>query len=382
VSKLASAEGEMQSLSAVAAARVEALAAAAKRGKELARAQKEVQKALGAPQREDPGRALVLLREEVRVLRERHGKVRGQAEAQEKDVTNHQARMAEVQAEVDDYTRRLAELQGQIRLRQEAVDRETAGGEAGLKLRDLERQVAEEDGAAARERAEQRVKMNDLVGEIKRERGRVEAAARIARNVEEELRELELKKKQRERARRDARTAGRAAAEAERAEAEAADAHAVSLLRAAALSPKKRTPAAKPARASVSVKSLKGEEAAAETLSGAVVEPGETASSDRSASRLSGRVEAAGSSRGGEGAQAPSSRLGSRGGGDDGSDGGLDLPELDEEEVKPQREHEHLRGDFARTSSRGEDQDHAAGVTYTTALDDFDEESDREEDVL
>jgi hypothetical protein len=384
VQKLASAEGEMESLSAVVAARVEALAAAAKRGKELARAQKEVQKALGAPQREDPGRALVLLREEVRVLKERHGKVRGQAETLEKGVGSHQARVAEVQADVDDYTRRLAEMQEELRVRQQAVARETAAAEGGaeLKLRNLERQAAEEDKAAAREQAEQRAKINDLVAQIKRERGRVQAAARISRAAEEELKQFELKKKQRERARRDARTAGRAAAEAERAEAEAADANAASLLRAAALSPNPRAPTAKPGGASASAKPLKGKAATPETSQVAGPEPEETASSNCAANKPSDGLEAAGSSRCGEGPEAPPSRLGSRFGGGDGSEDGLDLPELDEEDRQQRSPEQPTPAGAARTSASGEDQHHAAGISYTTALDDFDEDSDLDEDVL
>eukprot|EP00962_Isochrysis_galbana_P014876 scaffold4264_cov116-Isochrysis_galbana.AAC.1 len=370
----------MESLSAVAVARVEALAAAAKKGKELARAQKEVQKALGAPQKEDPGRALVLLREEVRVLRERHGKVRGQAETLEKDAGNHQAKIAEVQADVDEYTRKLAEMHDVLRVRQEAVAKETAAAEAEaeLQLRNLEGQVAEEGQAAAQEQAEQRAKINDLVAHIKRERGRVQAAARISRAVDEELRELELKKKQRERARREARTAGRAAAEAERAGTQAAeaaaDAHAVSLLRAAALSPIKRASPANPGGASASAKPFKGKADTTETPWVAGREPEETASSDRAASQPSGRLEAAGRSRREE--------ADDHGGGGDGSDDGLGLPELDVETRQQRPPGQPRPASAARAPARGEDQDHAAGVSYTPTFDDFDEDSDLDEDVL
>lgn len=371
VAKLASAEGDIDALSAIVSARSEALAAAVKKGKELARAQKEVQKALGAPPKEDHGRALVLLREEVRVLRERHSKMKGKAESHERDIDNHQARMAEVQSEVDEYTRKMKEMQEQLRVNHEAAAKEAAAadGEAGSKLRQLEQQIEEEEEAVARDKAEQRAKINELVAQIKRERGKVEVATRLSRAGEDELRELELRRKQRERAKREARAASRLAAEKTEAEAIAAvDAHAAAILRGKAPPSRPRNSKAKTGDA------MKHNGTRSQKEGGATPNPHEAVDAapffDMDLSEKNG-LSSAGA---GENQAATSV---DRGGGSAGasSENGLDLPEL-VDDVQPLGK---ARGKAIMDPSS------PGGISYTSALDEFDDDDeaeDLEEDIL
>jgi len=173
---------------------------------------------------------------------------------------------------------------------------------------------------------------------------RVEAAARIARAAEEELRELEMRKKQKERARREARSTARVTTE--RADTEAGG----STLSAAAVS------IAVAARETF-VTAVASDSARAEVVVAAPPSAREQAAS-------LAKPSSAGSSSGC-------------------SQGELDLPELQSDVAKPQQtgagssdcsEEDMVK--VAAPTSPG-------GVSYTSAVDDFDEESENlDEDVL
>mmetsp|Transcript_32751 Transcript_32751/g.103070 ORF Transcript_32751/g.103070 Transcript_32751/m.103070 type:complete len:642 (+) Transcript_32751:66-1991(+) len=209
--RLAQADDKMDSMRAVIRAKTEAVSAAVRRGKELTRAQKEAARELGSPQREDPARALSLLREEVRVLKERQLRAREQVEAFEKDGRSHEARVAEAQRSIDNYSTRLKAVQGKLHSMQQAASAETEAAERQAQARaaalDAERE--EEETAMARERADQRAMVNDLVAQIKQGRAGAKAAAAMSKAAKEKLRVLELQRKQMDRARREARVAQR-----------------------------------------------------------------------------------------------------------------------------------------------------------------------------
>lgn len=209
--RLAQADDKMDSMRAVIRAKTEAVSAAVRRGKELTRAQKEAARELGSPQREDPARALSLLREEVRVLKERRLRAREQVEALEKDGRSHEARVAEAQRSIDNYSTRLKAVQGQLHSMQQAASAETeaAEGQAQARAAALDAEREEEETAMARERADQRAMVNDLVAQIKQGRAGAKAAAAMSKAAKEKLRELELQRKQMDRARREARVAQR-----------------------------------------------------------------------------------------------------------------------------------------------------------------------------